>query len=68
MWNYCPEGLYGIESAQRRTVRAWKRAFIHDAAMEPKAPRSTELTPQEEPIVVAFRVTALRASSHKAGP
>src|ERR671920_220380 len=39
-----------------KTVAKWrKRAFVHDAPMGPKAPRSTALTPQEEAIVVAFR-------------
>jgi transposase InsO family protein len=39
-----------------KTVAKWrKRAFVHDAPMGPKAPRSTVLTPQEEAIVVAFR-------------
>jgi transposase-like protein len=39
-----------------KTVRKWHgRAFIHDAAMGPKAPRSTVLTAEEEAMAVAFR-------------
>ena len=39
-----------------KTVAKWrKRAFVHDAAMGPKAPRSTVLTPEEEAAAVAFR-------------
>ena len=39
-----------------KTVAKWrKRAFVHDAPMGPKAPRSTVLTVEEEAIVVAFR-------------
>ena len=31
-----------------KTVAKWrKRTFVHDAAMGPKAPRSTVLTPEE---------------------
>jgi transposase-like protein len=39
-----------------KTVAKWrKRAFIHDAPMGPKAPRSTVLTAEEEAVVVTFR-------------
>ena len=39
-----------------KTVMKWrKRAFVHDAPMGPKAPRSTVLTPEEEALCVAFR-------------
>ena len=39
-----------------KTVAKWrKRAFVHDAAMGPKTPRSTVLTPEEEVVIVAFR-------------
>lgn len=39
-----------------KTVAKWrKRAFVHDAAMGPKTPRSTVLTTEEEAIIVAFR-------------
>lgn len=39
-----------------KTVRKWRgRAFVHDAAMGPKAPRSTVLTAEEEAMAVAFR-------------
>ncbi|MGA7323848.1 MAG: IS481 family transposase [Rhodomicrobium sp.] len=39
-----------------KTVAKWKkRAFVHDAPMGPKAPRSTVLTLEEEAIAVAFR-------------
>lgn len=39
-----------------KTVAKWrKRAFVHDAAMGPKAPRSTVLTPEEEAAAVALR-------------
>lgn len=39
-----------------KTVAKWrKRAFVHDAAMGPKEPRSTVLTAEEEAVVVAFR-------------
>jgi transposase InsO family protein len=38
------------------TVRKWrKRTFTTDAAMGPKAPRSTVLSPEDEAVVVAFR-------------
>ena len=44
---------YGLN---RKTVAKWrKRSFLHDAAMGPKAPRSTVLTAEEEAMVVAFR-------------
>ena len=39
-----------------KTVAKWrKRAFVHDAPMGPKAPRSTVLKPQEEAVIVTFR-------------
>ena len=39
-----------------KTVAKWKkRAFVHDAPMGPKDPRSTILTVEEEAIAVAFR-------------
>ena len=39
-----------------KTVMKWKkRDFVHDAAMGPKAPRSTVLSPQEEALIIAFR-------------
>ncbi len=48
---------YGLN---RKTVAKWrKRVFVHDAAMGPKAPRSTVLTAEEEAMVVAFRKHAL---------
>lgn len=48
---------YGLN---RKTVAKWrKRAFVHDVAMGPKAPRSTVLTAEEEATVVAFRKHAL---------
>ena len=38
------------------TVQKWrKRAFAADAAMGPKAPRPTVLSPEDEAVVVAFR-------------
>jgi hypothetical protein len=38
-----------------KTVAKWKkRSFVHDAAMGPKAPRST-LSSEEEALIVAFR-------------
>ena len=44
---------YGLNP---KTVAKWrKRAFVHDAPMGPKAPRSTVLTVEEEAIAVAFR-------------
>ena len=42
------------------TVQKWRdRETTADAAMGPKEPRSTVLTPEEEAIVVAFRRHAL---------
>ncbi|ACA16019.1 integrase catalytic region [Methylobacterium sp. 4-46] len=44
---------YGVSPT---TVQKWRaRQTTADAAMGPKAPRSTVLTPEEEAIVVAFR-------------
>lgn len=43
-----------------KTVAKWrKRAFVQDAPMGPKSPRSTVLTAEEEAIIVAFRKHAL---------
>ncbi len=40
----------------RKTVMKWRgRAFVADAPMGPKAPRSTVLTAEEEAMAVAFR-------------
>jgi hypothetical protein len=39
-----------------KTVAKWKRrAFVHDAPMGPKAPRSSVLTNAQEAMGVAFR-------------
>src|ERR1700731_3882191 len=44
---------YGLNP---KTVTKWKkRAFVHDAPMGPKDPRSTVLSVEEEAIAVAFR-------------
>src|SRR5215468_5921300 len=44
---------YGLNP---KTVAKWKkRAFVHDAPMGPKEPRSTVLTAEDEAIAVAFR-------------
>jgi transposase-like protein len=44
---------YGLNP---KTVAKWKkRAFVHDAPMGPKKPRSTVLSVEEEAIAVAFR-------------
>ena len=44
---------YGLNP---KTVAKWKkRRFVHDAAMGPKQPRSTVLTPEQEAMAVAFR-------------
>jgi len=44
---------YGLNP---KTVAKWKkRAFVHDAPMGPKEPRSTVLSIQDEAIAVAFR-------------
>jgi transposase InsO family protein len=44
---------YGLNP---KTVAKWKkRAFVHDAPMGPKDPRSTVLSLEEEAIAVAFR-------------
>jgi hypothetical protein len=43
-----------------KTVRKWRgRAFIHDAAMGPKAPRSSVLIAEEEAMMLAFRLHTL---------
>jgi hypothetical protein len=55
----------------RKTVAKWrKRSFLHDAAMGPKAPRSTVLTAEEEATndrVALDGYSAVR-SSDRAGP
>jgi Integrase core domain len=39
-----------------KTIAKWKkRAYVHDAPMGPKQPRSTVLTQEEEALIVAFR-------------
>ena len=44
---------YGLN---HKTVAKWrKRAFVNDAPMGPKTPRSTVLSSKEEAIIVAFR-------------
>ena len=44
---------YGVSPT---TIQKWRdRETTADAAMGPKEPRSTVLTPEEEAIVVAFR-------------
>ena len=44
---------YGLNP---KTVAKWKkRAFVHDAPMGPKNPRSTVLSLEEEAVAVAFR-------------
>jgi len=44
---------YGLNP---KTVAKWKkRAFVHDAPMGPKEPRSTVLSVEQEAIAVAFR-------------
>jgi transposase-like protein len=48
--------LAGRYDLNPKTVTKWrKRAFVHDAAMGPKAPRSTVLNAEEETLAVAFR-------------
>jgi hypothetical protein len=43
-------------SINPKTVAKWKkRSFVHDAAMGPKVPRSTVLTPEQEAVCVTFR-------------
>jgi len=67
-WGYADEDLspdeikpWEAEIAQRyglnrKTVMKWrKRAFVTDAPMGPKEPRSTTLSPEQEAIAVAFR-------------
>ena len=44
---------YGLN---RKTVAKWrKRAFVDDAPMGPRVPRSTVLSSEEEEIIVTFR-------------
>ena len=39
-----------------KTIHKWKkRDYTHDTPMDPKQPRSTVLTEEEEAIIVAFR-------------
>ena len=48
--------LAGRHGINPKTVAKWrKRAFVHDAPMGPKVPRSTVLSIEEEAIAVAFR-------------
>jgi transposase-like protein len=50
---------YGLN---HKTVAKWrKRAFVHDAAMGPRMPRSTVLSAEEEALVIAFRKHTLLA-------
>jgi hypothetical protein len=50
---------YGLN---HKTVAKWrKRAFVHDAAMGPRTPRSTVLSAEEEALVIAFRKHTLLA-------
>jgi len=50
--------LAGRYDLNPKTVMKWrKRAFLHDAPMGPKAPRSTVLSAEEEALAVAFRIT-----------
>ena len=50
--------LAGRYDLNPKTVTKWrKRAFVHDAAMEPKAPHSTVLNAEEEALAVAFAST-----------
>jgi transposase InsO family protein len=50
---------YGLN---HKTVAKWrKRAFVHDAVMGPKTPRSTVLSAEEEAMVIAFRKHTLLA-------
>src|SRR5690606_31924671 len=55
-----PKELAARYRLNRKRLAKWrKRSFVHDAAMGPKAPRSTVLTPEEEAMAVAFRRHAL---------
>ena len=57
---------YGLN---QKTVAKWrKRAFVHDAAMGPKASCSTVLSSEEEAIVVAFRKHTQLAMRKASGP
>ena len=50
------QGLAERHGINPKTVAKWKkRAFVHDAPMGPKDPRSTVLMVEEEAIAVAFR-------------
>jgi len=50
---------YGLN---HKTVAKWrKRAFVHDAAMGPRTPRSTVLSAEEEALAIAFRKHTLLA-------
>jgi hypothetical protein len=53
---------YGLS---QKTVAKWrKRAFVNDARMGPKAPRSTVLSAEEETIIVALRKHTLLSLDH----
>ncbi|GEL44333.1 hypothetical protein MEX01_49240 [Methylorubrum extorquens] len=58
---------YGVSPT---TLQKWRdRETTTDAAMGPKEPRSTVLTPEEEAIIVAFRRHTLsRHRTPRAGP
>jgi transposase-like protein len=48
--------LAGRYDLNPKTVTKWKkRAFVHDAQMGPKTPRSTVLSGEEEALAIAFR-------------
>ena len=48
--------LSGRYCVNPKTVMKWKkRAFVHDAQMGPKTPRSTVLSGEEEVLAIAFR-------------
>src|SRR5262249_40809429 len=48
-----------------KTVMKWrKRAFLYDAPMGPKVPRSTVLSAEEEALAVAFRKARLARHGH----
>jgi transposase-like protein len=50
---------YGLN---HKTVAKWrKRAFVRDAAMGPRTPRSTVLSAEEEGLVIVFRKHTLLA-------
>src|SRR5262245_53588154 len=50
------QGTSGAVWAEPQDIAKWrKRAFVNDAPMGPKTPRSTVLSSEEEAIIVAFR-------------